>query len=72
MEKSALMGDWKPIALALANADLELSIYDTFEYHALVFPCRREDTHWRDVRTNRLMQHLQPTHWRPWRSREYP
>ena len=39
MEKVA---DWKPIATAPVDADLELSIYEDGEYHALVFPCRRD------------------------------
>ena len=47
--------DSKPIATAPADADLELSIYDEGEYHALVFPCRREGSSWRDVGANRLM-----------------
>ena len=62
MEK---VSDWKPIATAPADAALELSIYDEGEYHALVFPCRREGSRWRDVGANRLML-LEPTHWRPW------
>jgi len=62
MEK---LSDWKPIATAPAEADLELSIYDKGEYHALVFPCRRDGSSWRDVSANRSMP-LQPTHWRPW------
>ena len=47
--------DWRPIATAPADADLELSIYDNGEYHALVFPCRRDGSGWRDVRANRPM-----------------
>ena len=47
------------------HRDLELSIYDEGEYHALVFPCRREGSSWRDVSANRLMP-LKPTHWRLW------
>jgi hypothetical protein len=39
MEK---VSDWKPIATAPVDADLELSVYDEGEYHALVFPCRRD------------------------------
>ena len=60
MEK---VSDWKPIATAPADADLELSIYDEGGYHALVFPSRREGLSWRDVGANRLMP-LKPTHWR--------
>lgn len=70
MEKIALADEWKSIASAPANADLELSIYDGGEYHALVFPCRRQGIHWRDVKANRLMRQFQPTHWRPWPPRE--
>jgi hypothetical protein len=33
------------------------------EYHALVFPCRRDGSGWRDVRANQPLP-LQPTHWR--------
>jgi hypothetical protein len=56
---------WQPIAIAPANVELELSIYDKGEYHALVFPCQHDGSGWRDVRTNRSMP-LQPTHWRLW------
>jgi hypothetical protein len=59
------MSDWKPIAAAPADTDLELSIYDEGEYHALVFPCRRDGSSWRDVPTSCFMP-LRPTHWRPW------
>jgi hypothetical protein len=60
--------DWKPIATAPADADVELSIYDQGEYHTLVFPCRRDGYVWRDVSANRPMP-LEPTHWRLWGSR---
>ena len=62
MEK---VSDWKPIATAPAEAYLELSIYDNGEYHALVFPCRRDGTGWRDMSADRFVL-LQLTHWRPW------
>jgi hypothetical protein len=62
MEK---VSDWKPIATASAEANLELSIYDNGEYHALVFPCRRDGTGWRDMSADRFVL-LQLTHWRPW------
>jgi hypothetical protein len=65
MEKTVPILDWRPIATAPADADLELSVYDKGEYHALVFPCRRDESGWRDVRVNRPMS-LQPTHWRRW------
>jgi len=66
MEK---VSDWKPIATAPGDADLALSIYEDGEYHALVFPCRRDGSGWRDVSANRDMP-LQPTHWRLWEDRQ--
>jgi hypothetical protein len=51
--------------MAPAHIELELSIYDKGEYHALVFPCLREGLGWRDVVANRSVL-VEPTHWRPW------
>ena len=65
MEKVA---KWQPIATASASAELELSIYDKGEYHALAFPSRREGSGWRDVCTNRFFL-LEPSHWRYWDSK---
>jgi hypothetical protein len=42
MEKTISTLDWRPIATAPANADLQLSVYENGEYHVLVFPCRRD------------------------------
>ena len=60
------MLEWKPIATAPAGVELELSIYDKGEYHALVFPCRRDGLGWRDVEANRYFS-FEPTHWRLWK-----
>jgi len=65
MEKIISTLEWRPITTAPADADLELSIYDNGEYHALVFPCRRHGSGWFDVRANRPVP-LIPTHWRRW------
>ena len=51
--------------MAPAHIELELSIYDKGEYHALVFPCLREGLGWRDVVANCSVL-VEPTHWRPW------
>jgi hypothetical protein len=59
------MSDWQPITTAPIQVDLEVSIYDDGEYHALVFPCRRDSSGWRDLSLNRLVP-IKPTHWRPW------
>ena len=56
---------WHPIETAPAGVEVELSIYDKSEYHALVFPCQRDGSGWVDVRTRRPMP-LEPTHWRLW------
>jgi hypothetical protein len=56
---------WQPVATAPAHGELELSIYDKDEYHALAFPCQRDGLGWRDVRANRSVL-VEPTHWRLW------
>jgi hypothetical protein len=61
------MPKWNTIDTAPANIELELSIFADGEYHALVFPCRRDGSGWREVEANRLFD-LKPTHWRPWTS----
>jgi hypothetical protein len=69
--KAIPMSDWNPIATAPADTDLELSIYDQGEDHALAFPCRRDGSGWRDVGANRPMR-LKPTHWRLWEDKREP
>jgi len=59
------MPEWQTIVSAPDNSDLEVSIFDRDEYHALVFPCRREQSGWRDTRTGRIVP-VAPTHWRRW------
>ena len=54
MEKCDFEGKWQRIATAPLNVELELGIYDKGEYHAFVFPVRRDGSGWRDVRANRL------------------
>ncbi len=65
MEKNISNSTWNPIAAAPAGVELELSIYDSGEYHALAFPCRRNGVSWSDVRLNRIVP-IRPTHWRLW------
>ena len=62
-----MLPKWQPIAIAPANAKLELSFYDKGQYHTLTFPCRRDGSGWRDVRTSRSIE-VTPTHWRLWNS----
>jgi hypothetical protein len=56
---------WKPIASAPTGVELELCTYDSEEYNALMFPCRRNGVGWSDVRANRMVP-IMPTHWRLW------
>jgi hypothetical protein len=65
MEEIVSNSVWKPIVTAPADDELELCVYDAGEYHALAFPCRRNDAGWSDVRRNRLVP-IRPTHWRLW------
>jgi hypothetical protein len=62
---AGLTSDWYPVVTAPPDVELELSIYDKGQYHALAFPCRREGKGWRDIRAKRFML-LSPTHWRLW------
>jgi hypothetical protein len=63
--KNAHSSNWSPIATAPADVALELCIYDSGEYHALAFPCRRNGVGWSDVRLNKMVP-IRPTHWRLW------
>jgi len=68
MEKYVSVLKWQSIATGPLNTELELSIYDKGEYHALTFPCLRDGEGWRNVRVNRPLQ-LRPPHWRIWDSK---
>jgi hypothetical protein len=56
---------WQPISTAPFERDLELSVQDDDEHHALVFPCRRISSGWVNAETKRWLD-LRPTHWRGW------
>ena len=60
-----MLRKWQPIETVPANAEVELSFYDNGQYHALVFPCRRDGSGWCDVKTGRIID-VKPTHWRLW------
>ena len=47
--------------------DLLLAVIDDDGFHALEFPCRRDDFCWIDVKTGRSVD-INPTHWREWTS----
>ncbi len=56
---------WLPILGAPSDRDLELSVIDREEVHALVFPCRKKDGAWIDASTKTPID-VHPTHWRLW------
>jgi hypothetical protein len=56
---------WKDIATAPADCDLELAVIDQEEAHALAFACRRVGTRWINAKTQQAID-VRPTHWREW------
>ena len=58
--------EWKPIATAPFDRDLELAVMGS-EPHALVFPCRRIVGGWINPKTMKRVD-VDPTHWREWKS----
>jgi hypothetical protein len=59
------MDPWQPISSAPFDQDLELSVIEANEAHALVFPCRRMVSGWLNVKMNAQV-FVSPTHWRRW------
>ena len=64
LHKSA-MGEWRPIATAPADRELQLSVIEKGEVYALSFPCRRREAGWINAETGKLV-FVEPTHWRFW------
>lgn len=59
--------EWKPIATAPFDCDLELAVIDYDGVHALAFSCRRHLHGWTNAKTKKHIDDLRPTHWREWR-----
>ena len=61
------MLDWQPISTSAApfDRDLQLSVIERGEVHALIFPCRQTPCGWVDSKTRRQVS-VDPTHWRAW------
>ena len=57
--------EWKPIATAPFDRDLELAVIEYDGTHALVFPCRRILDGWVNAGTKTRIT-VRPTHWREW------
>lgn len=49
---------WKPIATAPFDRDLELAVIDSAGIHALSFPCRRAADGWVNVETGKLLYNI--------------
>lgn len=60
---------WNPIATAPFDRDLQLSVIERDEVHALAFACRREPRGWINALT-RTPVVVDPTHWRQWPAEE--
>ncbi|MBS0522159.1 MAG: hypothetical protein JSS04_00885 [Proteobacteria bacterium] len=58
------MGKWQPIASAPFDRDLQLSVIEEGEVHALAFPCRRTGSGWFNSEGERV--EVNPSHWRDW------
>ena len=57
--------EWRTIASAPFDRDLELAVIDASGQHALVFPCRRVLRGWVKAKTHSPVD-VNPTHWREW------
>jgi hypothetical protein len=59
--------EWKPIATAPFDRDLQLAVIDSRATRVIAFPCRRvTGDGWLDVETNKQVYYIRPTHWRVW------
>jgi hypothetical protein len=56
---------WRSISSAPFEEDLELSVIEDDEVHALLFPCRRTARGWANASAKSAVS-VRPTHWRPW------
>jgi hypothetical protein len=59
------MMDWQPIASAPFDRDIQVSVIEKGEVHALIFPCRRTQNGWLRASTREQL-FIDPTHWREW------
>jgi hypothetical protein len=59
------MLDWQPIASATFDRDIQVSVIEKGEVHALVVPCQRTQSEWLHASTRQQL-FIDPTHWREW------
>jgi hypothetical protein len=60
-----IVKEWHPIASAPFDRDLQVSVIERGEVHALVVPCRRTQSGWLRASTGEQL-FIDPTHWREW------
>jgi hypothetical protein len=60
--------EWKPVASAPFDRDLELAVISHDGVHALVFPSRRILGGWIRSETKQRIE-VHPTHWREWQAK---
>jgi hypothetical protein len=63
--KIAIVCEWQAISSAPFDSDLQLSVIENDEVHALIFPCRRAPGGWLNAKTRQPVV-VDPTHWRKW------
>ena len=61
------ISEWKEIAEAPFDDDLELAVIEDEEIHRLAARCRRGPSGWIDAATGQRIE-VHPTHWRRWLS----
>jgi len=59
------MREWRAIATAPFDRELQLSVIEKGEVYALAFPCRRREGGWINAKTGKPV-FVEPTHWRFW------
>ena len=57
--------EWRAIATAPFERDLQLAVIERDGVHSLVFPCRRVLHGWVKSKTHSPVN-VHPTHWREW------
>jgi hypothetical protein len=60
---------WHEITTAPFDRDLQLSVIEGDDVHALVFACQRSLNGWINSKTKEIVL-LRPTHWREWNEPE--
>lgn len=60
--------NWKSVATAPFDRELELAVFDKDGPHALAFPCHRIAGGWVNAKSKQQID-VRPTHWREWNAK---